>query len=444
MFGFKFLGNTRVPHHKNTADMSPIKMPPPKDIFLPMSQHIGAPATPVVKVGDEVKVGQLVAEATGYVSAPIHSPVSGKVVKIDSSLFSNGQVYPALQIENDGLMTLSEEVAPPVITDLESLIAAVRASGLVGLGGAGFPTSVKFDALKKGNIHTVIINAAECEPYITSDTRTMLDHADLVYAGVELLKKHVASVQNIILGIEKNKPTCIAKMKEIFRDDPTVSIMPLPSLYPQGSEKVIIYNTTKQVVPQGKLPADLGMMVMNVTSLAFLASYVQTGMPLIEKCVTVDGGAVKEPKNLLIPIGTTIRDVLDFAGVAMEDVGKVLFGGPMMGIAASSLEETVGKRTNALTVMTEAESVELETTACIHCGKCVNACPMHLDPSEFSNAYELDTAEKMAKFDHYVVQLCMECGSCAYVCPANRPLVQNNRLAKIALRDYKAHQSTLK
>ena len=444
MLGFKFLGNTHVPHHKNTAESAPVKMPTPKEILLPMSQHIGAPATPVVKVGDEVRVGQIVAESTGYVSAPIHSPVSGKVVKMEDYLSSDGKTVPMLRIESDGLMTVAEEVVPPVVEDLDSFIAAVKASGLVGLGGAGFPTAVKFDAIKKGNIQTVVINAAECEPYITSDTRTMLDQPELIREGVALLEKYAPTVEQIIFGIEKNKPACIEKMKELFRDDAKVSVATLPALYPQGAEKVLIYNTTRRVVPQGKLPADVGVLVMNVTSLAVLAYYVKTGMPLIEKCVTVDGSAVQDPKNVIAPIGATIRDVLTFAGVDFEKIGKVLFGGPMMGIAAYSLDEPIGKRTNALTVMTVEDSVERDATACIHCGRCVSVCPMYLDPSKFSNVMELATEDKMAKFEEYNVQQCMECGCCAYVCPANRPLVQNNRIAKIALRDYKALMSTLK
>ena len=444
MFGFKFLVNTHVPHHKNTAETAPVKMTPPTEVLIPTSQHIGAPATPIVKVGDEVKVGQLIAQASGYVSAPVHASVSGKVVKIENCLFPDGREYPSIRIENDGLMTLSEDVVPPAVSDLDSLIEAARACGLVGLGGAGFPTSVKLDALKKGNVDTIVINAAECEPYITGDTRTMLDRPDAIRDGIALLEKYAPTVEKFVFGIEKNKPECISSMKELFSGDSKVSVIALPARYPQGAEKVIVYNTTKRTVPVGKLPADVGVLVMNVTTLAVLAHYVNTGMPLIERCVTVDGSAVTQPMNVIVPVGTPIRDVLAFAGVDLDNVGKVLFGGPMMGIAVCSLDEPVGKRNNALTVMSPKDAVERETTACIHCGRCVDACSMHLDPSMFSNALDLNTEEKMEKFERYKVYLCMECGSCTYVCPANRPLVQNNRLAKVALRDYKAHMSTLK
>ena len=444
MFGFKFLGKTHIPHYKNTASCAPVKMQHPKEILLPMSQHIGAPATPVVKVGDEVKVGQIIAESSGYVSAPIHSSVSGKVVKIENCLLSDGKEVPAVRIENDSLLTLSENVQAPVINDFDSLVAAVRASGLVGLGGAGFPSSVKLDGVKKGTVNTVVINAAECEPYITSDTRTMLDMPEAIFDGVSLLEKYIPGAEKIIFGIEKNKPECIEQMARIFSDNPKVSVVALPELYPQGAEKIIVYNTTGITIPEGKLPVDVGVLVINVTSLAVIGYYAKTGMPLIEKCVTVDGSAVKEPKNVIVPLGATIRDVLEFVGVDIESVGKVLFGGPMMGAAAASLDEPITKRNNALTVMDVKECIDREATACIHCGRCVDNCPLNLDPTAFAGALKLAVDDRIAKLTENRINLCMECGCCSFVCPANRPLVQNNRLAKAVLRGYNAHKSTLK
>ncbi len=444
MFGLKFLGKTHIPHNKNTADMTPVKMTSPKEVLLPMAQHIGAPATPVVKVGDEVKVGQLIAEPSGYVSSPIYSSVSGKVTKIDTYLRPDGKSVPAIRIESDGEMSVLEGITPPEVTDFDSFIGAIRSSGLVGLGGAGFPTSVKLDAVKNGGIHTIVINGAECEPYITSDTRTMLDQSEAIYDGIALLEKHVPTAERFIFGIEKNKPACIEEMARIFQDNPKVSIMPLPSLYPQGAEKVIIYNTTGLTVPEGKLPADVGVLVINVTSLAVLANYVKTGMPLVEKCVTVDGSAVKEPKNVVAPIGTSIREIIEFAGGLKEEAGKVIFGGPMMGIPACSLDEPISKTTNAITVFNVKEATEREASACIHCGRCVSACPIGLNPTAFSKALNYGTEEKMEKLDEASINLCMECGCCSYVCPASRPLVQNNRLGKTALREYKAHKASLK
>ena len=425
--------------------MPAVKMTPPKEVLLPMSQHIGAPATPIVKVGDEVKVGQLIAEPSGYVSSPIYSSVSGKVTKIDTYLRPDGRTVPAIKIESDGLMTLAEDITPPDVHDFDSFVAAVRSSGLVGLGGAGFPTSVKLDAVKKGEISAVVINGAECEPYLTSDTRTMLDSSELIYDGITLLEKYVPSVEKFIFGIENNKPACIEEMARIFQDNAKVSVKPLPSLYPQGAEKVLIYNTTGRTVPEGKLPADVGVLVINVTSLAVLAKYIKTGMPLVEKCVTLDGSAVKEPKNVLAPIGTSIRELAEFAGGLTDDVGKVLFGGPMMGVAAASLDEPISKTTNGITVLNIADSVGRDATACIHCGRCVETCPMSLNPTAFSKALNIEnTEDRMARLEEYSVNLCMECGCCSYVCPASRPLVQNNRLGKTALREYKAHKASLK
>ena len=445
MFGFKFLGNTRVPHSKSTADMQPVKMASPKEVLLPMSQHLGAPATPVVKVGDEVKVGQLIAEANGFVSSPIYSSVSGKVTKIEPFTTTQGAEVSAVRIESDGLMTVCEDITAPEVTDLDSFLAAVRNSGVVGLGGAGFPTAAKLNAAKNGNIHTVVINGAECEPYLTSDTRTMLDDSKYLYEGIMLLDKYVGTVEKFYIAVEKNKPQCIEELARVFQDNPKVTISTLPTLYPQGAERVAIYNTTGTVVPEGKFPTDVGVLIINVSTLAFIAKYIETGMPLVERCVTVDGSAVAEPKNLIVPIGTSVGDVIEAAGGLKEEAGKVLYGGPMMGNPASSLESPVIKTTGGLTVLTVKDATEPDATACIHCGKCVDACPMGLYPTNFTKALDIaSTEERMARLEELSITLCMECGCCSYVCPARRPLVQNNRLAKSSYRTYKAHQATLK
>ena len=445
MLGFKFLGNTHVPHNKNTADLAPVKMAPPKEVLIPTSQHIGAPATPIVKVGDEVKVGQLIAEATGFVSAPIHASVSGKVTKIDSYLSPMGSTVPAIRIESDGLMTPDENVAPPAVSDLDSLIEAVRNSGLVGLGGAGFPTAVKLNAAKNGGIHTIVINGSECEPYLTSDTRTMLDDSGYIYKGIALLDKYIGTVENFYIAVEKNKPECIEELARIFQDYPKVTISALPSLYPQGAERVTVYNATGIVIPNGKLPADVGVLVINVSSLAFIAKYVETGMPLVERCITVDGSAVADPKNLIVPIGALVGDVIEAAGGLKEEAGKILYGGPMMGIPVCSLEEPTLKNNNGLTVFTKKDATVKDATACIHCGKCVEKCPMSLYPTSITAALEISNKDdRMAKLEELNILLCMECGCCSYICPASRPLVQNNRLAKNAYRAYTAHKATLK
>ena len=440
MFGFKLLGNTKIPHRKNTADMPAVKMTPPTKVLLPMVQHIGAPATPIVKFGDEVKLGQKIAEANSPVSSPIYASVSGKVGKIESYLRPDGRIVPAVSIVSDGNMTVLEGITPPVVNDLDGFIAAIRESGLVGLGGAGFPTSVKLSAIKGGLIDTVVVNAAECEPYITSDTRTMIDNADAVAYGTALLEKYIPSLTRIVIGIESNKQQAIEVMKTVFKDDPTVEVAVLPSKYPQGAEKVIVHNTTGRVVPEGKLPADVGVLVVNVSSLAFIADYFTTGMPLVERTLTLDGSAVANPMNVTVPIGTPICEVIDFAGGLKDEVGKVLYGGPMMGIPVRSLDEPVIKTTNAITVLSRADSIKGDAINCIHCGRCVSACPIGLNPTAFSRALNIESREdKVQRLEDSKIGLCMECGCCSFVCPSLRPLVQNNRLAKAVVREYRDH-----
>ncbi|MBQ9085206.1 MAG: electron transport complex subunit RsxC [Clostridia bacterium] len=444
MFGFKFLGNTHVPHHKNTAEMQGVAMTPPKEVLLLTAQHIGAPASPIVKVGDEVRVGQKVAEAQGPVSSPVYSSVSGKVTKLDSYMSASGRTIPAIRIASDGLMTPVEDLTPPTVTDLDSLVDAVRESGIVGLGGAGFPTAIKLCGAKNGNIDTVILNGAECEPYITCDTRTMLEDGELIKEGIALLRSVLPTVKSYIIGIEGNKPDCIANMKATFDGENDVTVFTLPDAYPQGAEKVIIYNTTRRVVPEGKLPGDVGVMVINVTTLAELARYVKTGMPLVQRCVTVDGSAVLEPKNIIVPIGTSLREIADFVGLK-EQPGKVIFGGPMMGTPACSMDDPTTKTTGGITILSVSDSLSKAPTGCIHCGRCVSACPISLNPTAFAKALELESKEdRLQRLEDEKIMLCMECGCCSFVCPANRPLIQNNRLAKGELRDYKAHMAKLK
>ncbi len=426
-----------VPHRKNTASQQAVRMPSPKSVTIPMNMHIGAPSVPCVKVGDQVKVGQLIAEAGGYVSAPVHASVSGKVTSIAPIISSNGAHVDAITIESDGEMTVSETCVPPVVSDYESFIAAVRASGIVGLGGAGFPTSVKLDVKDTSRIQEVVINGAECEPYITSDARTMIDDADSVKDGIELLKKYL-DVKKIVIGIEKNKPEAILKMKEIAAVDDCVEVKQLPSVYPQGGEKVLIYNCVGKVVPEGKLPIDVGVIVINCTTLAFIAKYISNGIPLIEKVLTVDGSAVAEPKNVIAPIGTSMQDVFDFCGGFKEEPKKVLYGGPMMGIAVPDTTAPILKNNNAILAFAEKDAVLPEPTPCIRCGKCVSACPLNLMPLEYARAL---ATENMELLELRKVNLCMECGCCSFVCPARRPLVENNKLAKAALRKYQAEKN---
>jgi len=425
-----------VPHRKNTSEDKPRRINTPAVVNIPMSMHIGAPAKPVVKVGDDVKVGQLIAEADGFVSSPIYSGVSGKVKRIGDMLVSSGGRVPAVTIETDGKQEMLEGIGPPKVSSLQELLEAVRSSGVVGLGGAGFPTAVKLSVKDLSMIDEVIINGAECEPYITSDTRTMIDDADLVWEGIELLQKYLR-VKRVIIGIEDNKPRCIANFRSMCKPGCGVEVKALPANYPQGGEKVLIFNTIGRIVPEGKLPIDVGAVVVNCTTLAAVAKYIKTGIPLYEKCVTVDGSAVRNPQNVIAPIGTPLKDIFEFCGGFKSDPQKVLYGGPMMGIAVPDLEQPVLKNTNAILAFDAKDAKLPQETSCIKCGRCIAHCPLNLAPADIETAFRLKDAETLGRLK---VNLCMECGCCAYVCPANRNLVQVNKLAKVMLRDYQSAQ----
>lgn len=434
----KRLKGVRVPHNKNTAQMAAQPLPVPGKVTIPLSMNIGAPSKPIVKPGEHVDVGQLIAEAGGYVGAPVHASVSGTVKKIVDIMQANGRVAQGVLIESDGLMTVSDTVKPPVVTDSAGFFDAVRASGVVGLGGAAFPTAVKLAVKDLSAVKEVLVNGAECEPYITSDTRTMIDDAEYVVKGCRLLEEYMG-VKKIMIGIEANKPKAIAAMEKASAEDECISVHKLPSVYPQGGEKVLIYNLTGKIVPEGKLPLDVGCIVINCTTLAFIAKYIETGMPLVKKCVTVDGSAVEKPQNLLVPVGTHIQDILNYVGLKAEPK-KILLGGPMMGMAAFDIEAPIVKGTNALLAFAEADSLLPESTACIRCGKCVDVCPMNLMPAEIERAYEKRDGQELNKLK---VNLCMECGCCAFGCPARRPLVQTHKLAKIVQRDWLNRQKAL-
>ena len=433
------LGTLKIPHRKHTADMKDSRIPTPASVTLPMSQYIGAPAIPVVKVGDKVFVGTKIADANGKVSAAIHASVSGTVKKIGDFLLSNGKCCQAITIESDGEMTLDPGITPPKVTTSEELCQAIRDSGLVGLGGAGFPTANKLENAISKKIDKIIINGAECEPYITIDNRTMIDGTENVVRGVQIIEEFIPGPQEIIIAVEENKPIAIKKLTEAFKGDSKVKIEVLPSTYPQGDETVLIYNLTGRVVPEGKLPSDVGCVMFNVTSVAFFAHYLATGIPYVWKTVTVDGTAVGEPKNVTAPIGTSLRDILSFAKTDFDNVGKVLYGGPMMGIAAYNLDDPIYKNTSAVIAINKENSLPKKEYPCIHCGKCVANCPMGLNPTAFVKAMKIDNRDERAEYlMNESVLSCIDCGCCSYICPSRRPLVENNKLAKADLRSYQA------
>lgn len=435
------LHGIHVSHRKNTQKKPVVRLDAPATVSIPMSMHIGRPAIPTVKVGDLVKVGTKIGAADGNISSDIYSSVSGKVVKLTEHLLFNGTATTAVVIESDGEYAVDESISAPVVTNAEELIAAIKDSGVVGLGGAGFPTHVKFSA-DPSKIEYLLINCAECEPHVTSDTVTMMTRSDDMLCALEALNRYLG-INNVIIGIESNKKDAIAEMKKLAGSvkDFTVNVKILPSVYPQGGEKVLIYHTTGRKVPVGKLPVDVGCVVINCTTLAAIGSYLRTGMPLVEKCVTVDGGAVKNPQNVIAPIGTPISVLFEQCGGFTEEPSKLIYGGPMMGITVPDVSAPVLKNTNAVLALTAKETKLPKTTACIRCGACVNSCPFGLAPNAISRSYDNRLIDNLIELS---VDACMECGCCSFVCPANRPLVQKNKLAKQLLREERTKEANSK
>lgn len=425
---FRTHGGTVVGHKKGTAQAESVTMPPPARVVLPMQQHVGAPCTPLVKPGDAVLVGQKIADSAAFVSAPIHASVSGTVSAVQKVLLPGGQAVDAVVIDSDGKMKVSPDVKPPEADSLEHFLAAVRESGLVGLGGAGFPTHVKLKVPAGKTVDTLIVNAAECEPYITSDNREALENTAAVFSGIRAVKD-MLNIGRAVIAVESNKPEALEVLEKVAaaQSDKDIHVLPLPSRYPQGAEKVLIRSCTGRRVPMGGLPADVGCIVMNITSAAFLAGYLKTGMPLVKKRITVDGSAVRNPQNAIVPIGTRIRDVVEFCGGYRSAPRKILMGGPMMGIAVADDEVPVLKQNNGILCFAETDAHTPEPTACIRCGRCVAGCPMGLEPvllEKYANAGRVRDL-----IDRNIAD-CVECGTCSYNCPAGRPLVQAIRLGK--------------
>lgn len=428
-------GGVKAPHRKNTAGAESVVMPTPSSVTIPMRQHIGESCKPLVEVGDKVYVGMVIGDNDAFVSAPIHSSVSGTVKNILRLNLPTGIGTNALVIESDGTDTPDPSIKPPVVNSKEDFLKAVRASGLVGLGGAGFPAHVKLNVPKDKKIDTLLINCAECEPYITADHREVIENSQAVMDGIYRVKE-LLGIERAIIGVENNKPDAIKILTEIAEDktadpDDMVKVVPLKASYPQGAEKVLIKALTGRVVPQGKLPADVGCIVMNVASVAFISDYLKTGMPLIKKRITVDGSAVKEPKNVIVPLGTSIKDLMEFAGGYKEEPRKILMGGPMMGLALVDDALPVLKQNNAIIAFNEKEAKLSEATDCIRCGRCVSACPMGLMPPKICGAIKKDDTEEMMKAG---IMNCMECGCCAFSCPAKRHIVQTIRTGKAKVR----------
>lgn len=428
----KSLHGITVPHRKHTENSQSILMDRADEIRIPMQQHMGAPCTPLVKVGDQVLLGQKIGESGEFFSVPIHASCSGTVSKIEDYQTINGMKTKLVVIQNDHRYEVSPEVKKPNIKNKEDFLSAVKESGLVGLGGAGFPVHVKLGYKDIDLIDKLVINAAECEPYITSDYRECMENLDSVLDGIAAVQKYL-NIKDVYFGIEGNKPKAIQLVDERTANNPHFHVVELKQIYPQGAEKSIIYATTGITVKAGKLPADCGVIVMNVSSVGFLGQYLANGMPLTTKRITVDGDAIKKPANLVVPIGTPIEDVLNFCEVE-DGVKKILMGGPMMGLPVNQLNTPVIKNNNAILAFHSNEIREENVSNCIRCGNCVSVCPMNLMPTLLEKSYDRRDA---AALNRQGIQLCINCGCCSYVCPAKRNLAQKNQLAKQFARNQK-------
>ena len=429
----KHLHSIHVSHYKHTAGCATEVMPVPDVVKISMSQHIGAPCKPLVQKGDYVKVGQLLGDTDAFVSAPIHSSVSGTVTAIEEQRSAVGGMDTLVVIETDKKQEVYEGIKVPEAKDLPEFIKAIRESGLVGLGGASFPTHIKFNPQNIDEVHTLIVNAAECEPFITSDHRLMLEDAEDLISGCQLLMKYIGLDEGYI-GIEENKPDAIEHLDKLIaaKGIKNLKTFKLQARYPKGAERVLIYEIAGKTMNAGELPAQHGVILSNVTTIAFVGQYFRTGMPLVSKRMTVDGDAVANPKNVIAPIGTQICDVIDFCGGYKEEPRKILMGGPMMGRAIFSDEMPIVKNNNAILAFSKAQSMVKEETACINCGRCHQACPFGLIPTALADAYAKRDAQALS--DLKVMQ-CMECGSCSYICPARRPLGFTNKLGKAVVKE---------
>ena len=406
-----------------TMDKDVIEYLPKGDVVYPLSQHIGKPAKPVVKKGDHVLAGDLIAEADGFVSANIHASVSGIVKVIEPRLTSSGSKVESIVIENDGLYE-SKEFVPndKKISEYskEEIIGAIKDAGIVGMGGAGFPNHVKLSPKEPERIDRIIVNASECEPYLTSDYRRIMDEADKVIDGLRLVLSLFPGSKGII-GIEDNKPKAIALLKEKLADDPDITVNKLKTKYPEGAERQLIYANTGRYINSKMLPADAGCIVHNVDTVYAISEAVREGKPLMDRLVTVTGDAIENPVNIKVKLGTSYKELVEAAGGFKEDPAKIIAGGPMMGKAIYTLDLPATKSTSAILAMTKDEVTEYESSACIRCGRCVSVCPGRVMPNMLSDLAEVGAIDEFVANNGME---CCECGCCSYVCPAKRHLTQ--------------------
>jgi len=425
-------GGVHPPENKFSAGKSIEVLPLPEQVVIPISQHIGAPATPIVAKGDKVLAGQVIAKSSGFVSANIHSSVSGTVASLDPVLDSSGYKKPAIAITVEGdewipQVDRSPELKKDFALSGEEIIAKVNEAGIVGLGGATFPSHVKLSIPKGGKADVLIINGVECEPYLTSDHRLMLEKADELMVGILIIKKALG-VERALIGIENNKPDAIEHLKKVAANYQGIEVHALKVKYPQGGEKQLIKALINREVPSGALPIDVGTVVHNVGTAVAVYEAVQKNKPLVERVVTITGKSLQNTGNFMVRIGTPISKIIDAAGGFPTDTAKVVNGGPMMGKSINNIDAPVTKGTSGVILFPEKESMRGEVKpSCIRCGKCISACAMGLEPYLF---IRLSQRRMFEKLETEKVLDCMECGSCNYVCPANLPLLDYIRLGK--------------
>lgn len=416
-------------------------MPLPDEVFIPLQQHIGAPCEPVVDRRDEVKTGQIIATSDKFVSSPIHSSITGKVKAIGTFRHPMGSKVPMIHIKRTGDEDEWETMEP--ITDwqaasVEELRQRIHDAGIVGLGGAAFPTHVKLSPPDEKPIDSFILNGCECEPYLTADHRAMVERTETILTGMSIIMK-VLGVKNGYVGIEDNKPDAIEQMqKQTSELNLDFDVLALETKYPQGAEKMLIDSVLSRKVPTGGLPMDVGVVVHNVGTAMAVAEAILEGKPLVQRIVTVTGEGISEPKNVVARIGSTFRNILDYCGGLNEKATQVFMGGPMMGIAQSDLEVPVIKATSGIICETSKRVMQFDSTPCIRCGACIDACPMNLLPTRLARLSEMKKIDEAADLG---IQNCIECGSCAFACPSHIPLVQWIRVGKFRLSEQRSKQA---
>jgi Na+-translocating ferredoxin:NAD+ oxidoreductase subunit C len=429
-----FRHGVHPPERKDLTSALPIRrMPFPAEVVLPLRQHAGRPAVPLVTRGDRVERGDRIAAADGFMSVPMHASAAGIVTSIDWCPHPDGSMVEAVHIavaKHSAQVPRPRTVPEWDMLSSDEVVQAVQDAGVVGLGGAAFPAHVKMKPPPDTKVELLLLNGAECEPYLTSDHRTMVEYPERVFFGARIMMRALG-VDRAVIGVESNKPDAVAALRATIPADLDITVESLTVKYPQGAEKMLIHAVTGREVPSGKLPVHIGAIVQNVGTVAAIAEVFETGLPLVERIVTVTGRGINRPANLIVPVGTRLRDVIDFCGGLNAGAAEIVFGGPMMGMVQADLDTPVTKGTTGVVVLTHEETAPREAYPCIKCGRCLDACPVFLVPQKLGALAQLGRYDEMQQ--HNLAD-CMLCGSCSYVCPSHIPLSQMFALSKAALR----------